>query len=108
MCITGKCGRMKEMAWIDGHFSGSCIGVLYVLLCKIVVSCHVLILGYQCELEKEKKRCDKGIAKAQALVDEAQVKLDEENEKIRQVEIQVLLLLCMTLWNCFTDSLMIE
>lgn len=41
MCITGKCGRMKEMAWIDGHFSGSCIGVLYVLLCKIVVSCHV-------------------------------------------------------------------
>ncbi|KAJ8652255.1 hypothetical protein O0I10_012111 [Lichtheimia ornata] len=41
-----------------------------------------------CEIESEKKRCDKGIEKAQALVDESQIKLDEENEKIRQAESQ--------------------
>ncbi|KAI7875413.1 pseudouridine synthase, partial [Lichtheimia hyalospora FSU 10163] len=43
---------------------------------------------FNCEIESEKKRCDEGIKKAQALVDEAQIKLDQENEKIHQAESQ--------------------
>ena len=64
--------------------------LVYCMSCYKVLSIRVLMFGYQCEIESEKKRCDEGIKKAQALVDEAQIKLDQENEKIHQAESQVL------------------